>query len=146
MLQDVTQMCPRCPKLGPRWLPEGSMRQSPPRNPRAKVCIFLRFWKGERHPVWKKPYVLCLPCTGGQDGAQGTVRRAKELKRRVSFCAAKNTLRGHFLKAIFLRCAKTFKNWCVFNIFNKISFFHHKQRRRNQKKNARSDALFTAFS
>ena len=116
MLQDAMQMCRRCPKLGPRWLPEGSMRQSPPRNPRAKVCIFLRFWKGEGHPVWKKPYVLCLPCTGGQDGAQGTVRRAKELKRRVSFCVAKNTLRGHFLKAIFEKAQKhsktnVFLNW-----------------------------------
>ncbi len=101
MPQDAIQMGPRWLNIGSRWRPEGSVRQSPPRNPRAKVCIFLRFWKGEGHPVWKKPYVLCLPCTGGQDGAQGTVRRAKELKRRVSFCAAKNTLRGHFFKALF---------------------------------------------
>ena len=57
-VEDATKMPPRChqdasgrPKMGPRWRREGSLRQSPPRKPRAKVSILLGFWKGEGHPV-----------------------------------------------------------------------------------------------
>ena len=57
-VEDATKMPPRChqdasgrPKMGPRWRREGSLRQSPPGKPRAKVSILLGFWRGEGHPV-----------------------------------------------------------------------------------------------
>ena len=64
--------------------------------PTKKMAVSYQFWKGQSHPVWKKPYVSALAHVEWKEREFMQGKRRKKPKDGCAYSPVNNILRGPF--------------------------------------------------